>query len=865
MKWLAGLNGDGWRGAGGVFVHSFYSQGSDERRNASSELFFQQALAYFGDQGGNEGGDQGAGRAGEGSQAGEGASTDPAQKAERLARLAVARRGLLILDGLEPLQHPPALDGGRLKDPALERLLLFLAGTPAGSESALCVITSRQPVMELEPYQGRAVVQRSLASLDTAAGVALLREFQIQGTDKELAAAVAEYHGHAYSLMLLGSYLNDITYDRHIRHRAGVPLLEQDKEHGGHAGRLFRAYIVHLGAASPEVALLRLLGFFDRPAARELLAVLGPSKYNERKILSTKETKKKTLDPRRDTKEHEEERGRTRKNRISFSRSFSFFFVFLRVPSWIKSFLLRFLRGSRSLSPWTSSSAFRGLADLSPAGWQRPLNRLKALHLVAFDGPDDPIDAHPLLREFFAAAVEKESPEAWRAGHQRLFEYLTTTTPHRPDTLEGLEPLYQAVAHGCKAGLHEKARADVYIDRILRGTGNDGFYSIKKLGAFGADLGAVANFFMDAAWRQTSPNLAPPDRAWLLGQAALYLRALGRLPEALAPMEVGLETYIEQEDWRNAAIGASNLSGLELTLGEIRRAVEHGEQAVQFADRHWDWGKRMISRTIHGDALHQAGEWEGARGLFQAAEEIQAEEQPQNSRLYSLQGFRYCDLLLAGAERAAWRAWLETGIVPGIPGAAGGNEEPMAACDRVTERAKEALAIAERNNWLLDIALDRLTLARAGLYRGLLAGGLVIGAPEPSAPSQGSARDGVEAHLAAAVEGLRKAGTTHHLPRGLLTRAWYRAVTRDPDGARADLDEAWEIAAGGSMALFQADILLTRARIFVVMGAGEGEGRAAEGYPWESVAEDLTEARRLIEKHGYHRRDGELEMSKFEV
>ena len=47
-KWLTQVSDDGWRGAGRVFVHSFYSQGSDERRNASSEIFFAEALAYFG-------------------------------------------------------------------------------------------------------------------------------------------------------------------------------------------------------------------------------------------------------------------------------------------------------------------------------------------------------------------------------------------------------------------------------------------------------------------------------------------------------------------------------------------------------------------------------------------------------------------------------------------------------------------------------------------------------------------------------------------------------------------------------------------------------------------------------------------------
>ena len=38
--------------------------------------------------------------------------------------------------------------------------------------------------------------------------------------------------------------------------------------------------------------------------------------------------------------------------------------------------------------------------------------------------------------------------------------------------------------------------------------------------------------------------------------------------------------------------------------------------------------------------------------------------QRQYPRLYSLQGFRYCDLLLSDAERAAWRATLASSLDP---------------------------------------------------------------------------------------------------------------------------------------------------------------------------------------------------------
>nr|VFK40398.1 MAG: AAA ATPase domain-containing protein [Candidatus Kentron sp. TC] len=748
VAWLNRLRDAGWRGAGGVFVHSFYSQGNDQRRGASSEVFFRQALRYFGDLAEEE----------------IAALTDPAEKARALAAAVLRRRGLLILDGIEPLQYPPGVNRGQFKDPALAHLLLSLAGAGTGTK-ALCVVTSRQPVTELAPREGEAVARHPLDRLDAEAGCALLRDLGARGGEDELREAVEEYRGHAYSLMLLGSYLRDATDDRDIRRRREIPLLAEDRAgHGGHVQRIFRAYVAHFGEGSPETALLRLMGFFDRPAERELLAV-----------------------PR-----------------------------------------------DADLFP-----------SLAPEQLQRTLNRLQGLRLIAWDGRG-PIDAHPLLRQWFGAELREKSPAAWREGHRLLFEHLARTTPHRPDTLEGLEPLYRAVGHGCAAGLRQEALFDVYVDRILRGTGPDGFYSTRKLGAFGMDLAAVENFFLQPGWKP-APDLSEPARAWLLNQAAMYLRALGRLTEALGPLRAGLETAIEREDWESAARVAANLSQLRLTLGAVEQAVASAARSVEYADKSEDPFLRMGFRTAHGDALHQAGERQRARELFAATETLQKESQPQYPRLYGLAGFQYADLLLSGAERAAWRAWLDQlGWIRPKAASQGhaGRMRPapppfdararIADCQAVTKRAEEWLEWRIPDDSILDIALIDLTLARAGLYEGLLAGQ--------------EADAAIEDHANAAVAGLRKAGTMDHLPRGLLTRAWPRAARGDREGARADLDEAWEIAASGPMPLFQADIRLARARLF---------GRAEE-YPWESARTDLDEARRLIGEHGYHRRDGEL-------
>ena len=104
-----------------------------------------------------------------------------------------------------------------------------------------------------------------------------------------------------------------------------------------------------------------------------------------------------------------------------------------------------------------------------------------------------------------------------------------------------------------------------------------------------------------------------------------------------------------------------------------------------------------------------------------------------------------------------------------------------------------------------------------------------------------------------ALDFLRRAGAQQFLPHGLLTRALFRAMTADFDGAREDLDEAFEIAERGPMRLHLADIHLHRARLFGLMAS------RPKDYPWVSPRDDLNNARKLIDACGYGRRREELE------
>lgn len=465
--------------------------------------------------------------------------------------------------------------------------------------------------------------------------------------------------------------------------------------------------------------------------------------------------------------------------------------------------------------------AIPGLTDalvaLTLQQWNIAVTRLAKVELLSVSA--DAIDAHPLIREYFASHLKRDQPVAFRKAHSRLFDYLCENTPYRPDGLDGLAPLYQAVTHGCLAGRPREAR-EVYRDRILRGTGNDGFYSGNKLGAIGADLAAVAAFF-DEPWRDVSPNLTAADQAWLLNEAAHNLRALGRLTDALQSMHAGSKRYVQQKDWKNAAISAFNLAGLEVTLGRLPDAVTDARQAITHARKGRDAPWRIRSRTTAADALQQSGQRAAAGTLFAKAERMQQEYQPQFDQLYSLQGFKYCDWLLAPAEQTAWRQLLDQ------PQASSKSHIFLELAE-VERRATTTLGWGKQFGSLLDIALDHLTLARVGLIRVSLEADLRNTQPTLDLP-----------HVAAAATGLRAAGAVEFLALGLLTAALHHFVRSEPALAQKHLAEAQQIAERGPMPLFLADVHLHRARMF-------------------RDKSELAKAATLIRDLGYGRRYGEL-------
>ena len=809
-KWAADLAFQDWPGCDAAFAWSFYSQGTREQLAASSDLFLKEALTFFGDDA-----DKGFAAS----------SAGAFEKGQRLARIVGQRRSLLILDGLEPLQYAPTSPTpGELKDQGIVALLKGLAATSHG----LCVVTTRYSLPDLRAFWQTTAPEVKLMGLSREAGVYLLKTLGVKGSERrnlplrdgdensekvnEFEKLVEDVKRHALTLTLLGSYLND-AHAGDIRKRNLVNLEEADDEvevipeHPHSSFYVMNAYVDWLerGGKNEEenkkglraLALLRLLGLFDRPATADCLNAL----WKGEAIAGLTESLVRLTDEQRNTS-------------------------------------LKRLNDAKLLT----------------------VNRDASGALVS-------LDTHPHVREYFARQLRTQQPDAWRSAHRRLYEYLCATTPDKAEpTLEDLQPLYQAVAHGCQAGLQQEAAEDAYKARILRGREA---YSIFRLGAVGSDLGAVACFF-DQPWSRVSPRLSDPFQAWLLSEAAFRLRAAGRLTEAIGPMRSALKMDVEKERWRSVAVTTNNLSELELTLGEVAGAVGDAEQSVTYADRSGDAFLRMALRATHADALHQAGRRNEAETLFRESEQIHAERQPASPLLYAQQGFKYCDLLLAASECAAWQIILggDGSLRPRLVAEIASYLDP---CRVVSQRAAETLKVAQDSNpSLLTAALDQLTLGRAALYAAILES--TDGAMHPSravATRNSSASDGFEIarrELDAAVNGLRRAGTQNMLPCGLLSRAWLRFLSgacSGPESAQEDLDEAWEIAERGPMRLFMADIHLYRARLF---GGMKDEGGGMK-YPWDKnpdgtprgPKDDLVAARKLIEQCGYWRRKEELE------
>lgn len=732
--WLSKIQTAGYRGVQKVYVWSFYSQGNHQNHASSAGTFIRHALQWFGEQ-------------------------NPDQiedKPHRLAELIRKQPTLLVLDGLEPLQSPPGPDEGTIVDRDLRWLLQRLAAQNPG----LCVITSRIAVRGLN-RACPTVTNEPLRRLSEQAGVEILNQWGLFGTEKQFRSAVNEFGGHPLAIDLLGSLIAHAARsetDRHIcKYKYVSKKLGPHSPEGSHAQRVFIAYERWL-ETTPQglqaLSILHAMGLFDRPVALKALDTIFDKPVIEGLF-----------------RDHD------------------------RIPhvDW-----------------WVVSIQY--------------LVRLRLVEWIRTDGQDR-LDCHPLVREHFGEELRNKSLPAWREANRRLLHYFNGLQPKEfPDTLKEMEPLFQAVTHGCRAGLYMDVLETLYWRRILRESKH---YAIHVLGAIGADLAALSNFFT-CPWTEISPEITDKKvQSSILFFTGYDLRALGRLKDSVETFISGLKIDKEIEDWRNAAISSGYLSELYLSLGNVREAEKYATESCEFPEP-TDTPDPFMQRTRLSDAsektkrmfrlanvLHQAGKLEDSEELFRKAENEQKKIEGITF-VHSLTGFWFCDLLLSRGKFA-----------------------------EVLERVEETVKYAEDQKWDREVALDKISRARALVMAQSSRNNTALTEPERL--------------LSEAVRRLEYSGQKHYLPFGLLARASLYRMQQRWQEAENDLKEVYEIARWdpekdwgegkewGSMGIFLVDHCLEMCRLAIDEGRDKQEALGM-----------FQDAKKKVQSLGYFRRAQEV-------
>lgn len=732
LEWLRGRLKDAGRAPRSIFYWSFDGQLGSGR---SPDMFLQEAMAFFGVP-----------------TADDVAATDLTEeerrnlRVEEVAKRVAEGRNLLILDGLEEIQESPNTpDAGALTDSVVRNLLTALARDD-GNRS-LCLLTSRFPVADLEAVRGPRTFVLDLANLPPEDGAQLLAklgvEKPLENLQEELRRTAAECDGHALTLTLLGTYLAGRSRD--ARDRGQIQLLGQEGSPAevsaaARARYVMLSYEEWLGKDSPEVGLLCLLSFFDRPAESTLLDQL------------------------------------------------------LAAP--LES----------------CCTGLRGLAmDSDPC--KQAIKRLDRARLATVlrtsDQPGFLLDTHPLIREYFGRRLGKDFV-AWREGNSRLFKALTMhRTTRCPTSLYEMMPWYATIMHACRAGKHQDAFR-IYDELIRQGEKE---VSTRRLAAYGSEVSALANFFArdvggEVDWgRLDVTGLDMAQRYTLFRAAGIALRAQGRLDKAVRAWKQAFLIARKREKRERvaperrkrlaeAAYLAAQMSPIWVTLGGLPKAERWASKAVKKAKSASDRRRLRECLCVLGDVWRLMGKFDAAHKSFQRAEALLGKEAGKDKRdkLYGVEGFWYCDLLLHRAEE---RAASQAGS-PG-PRAAIELERALEQLGAVRDRAEAIRDWAFEDGLALPKSLHSLTLGRALMLRELYA-------------KQGDRFGRAEHLLTQAVAGLRN--IRNQLPQALVALASLERTRGRFGDALADLAEAKAIAEAGAMKRYLPEIFLERARLY---------------------------------------------------
>ncbi len=695
-------------------------------------------------------------------------------RGELLSGALKGHRVLLVLDGVEPLQYGPGPQEGLLKDVGLKSFLRRYAAEPPSSALGLVVLTSRLRLKDL----GRGSAKLSAATT-----------LELEQLSDEAGAELLADNG------VLGN-------DRELR--------EATREFGGHA-----------------LALSLLAGFLVRRHSGEIRRrdSIGP-------LLIASD---RTID--------EFVHGHAKRVMGSIESEWLKDQPLLHAIMDMASLFDRPARGEllNELRPeFLTKEEDGALEKLSSDHWLDAVSDLRAVRLLAPldpSAPDD-LDTHPLVRDWFSSRLEERNPNLWRSAHRRVYEFLKNNTDEgaRP-TLASLQPLYQAIAHGCKAGRYEDALYKVYFGRIAKMTEGESFaYSAHALGGLSTDVAILAQFF-EKPFDRPKRGLSQNAKMNLMSNVASFLGQLGRIQDSAQTLS---SLFREAKSLkrgpassRAAAVVAGNLAHCTAMLGNITEGMSIARTGMTFANQaaqHFD-----SFATAHGnyaELLFLSGK------LQEASKKIAEIEAKRSLSTQPVQSSKLSYLNVKASILIYEKKWKEAMDVSKI----------MVFGDNVG---------------LQFIGLSLLIQARANL--GELLERLLEGTDQSSTSSEV-----IESLFDESITMLRTAEAAEFLAKGYIYRADFWTALGKWALAKKDLEQAEEIATAGSITILIADITIQLAKIdlselckFAPLSSNPPiEGALARTEEPSSARQDsvaqLGRAAEIVERTGYKLRAAEI-------
>lgn len=428
-------------------------------------------------------------------------------------------------------------------------------------------------------------------------------------------------------------------------------------------------------------------------------------------------------------------------------------------------------------------------ADLDKITFNAMVRQLVNYRILRHNPQENYYTTHPLIRVHYSRQFKSNSVR-FQEVHRRIAEYyinLAGATPEYP-TLKDLTPLIEAVHHFCQAGAYDQAY-DVYYQRISQ---RDRHVLYRQLGASDIELALMREFFPKGDLFQEPQVTNPSYKASILNGVGLCLLNLGSMGEAITTFfKRGNEIYLSQENWSNLSVSSQSLAWLYATSGKLPDSKASADNALTFARYGEDKTQEHNSLACLGRVAYLQGDSGAASKAFQQAEALQRKIEPDVRYLSVIHSIYHTHYLRRVGDTEYAR--------------------------RVTEAN---LLICKRNHWICRISHCHCVLGNLDTDEGN--------------------HDSACQHYNQALKIAQSLSNRYVLIEVLLARGSWAARRGEVDAAQRDLDEALNYAVTDGYRIYEADIRVGLAWMYL-----------AAGNPAKAHSE-AERAQRLSVEMGYH-------------